>query len=332
MRLRNLTFGLAMMAGLSVPAAAQGHFTNLEAAIAAAQKDGKDILVDFTGSDWCGWCIRLRKEVFDTKAWTEAAKSLYVFVEIDFPRKKKLSAEARRYNEALSNRFGVRGYPTIFVLDSDGTAYAKTGYKRGGAKAYLRHLAQLANRKDQISPLRAKCSADDKGERLRAVEALLAKYKQWHVAHLQTRLEEQAVDLGSEHSGEYAAQLAEYFATNSNDEKYGKYLEICRKHDPEKAMSIEVETALQRKVLPLANKADWSGALDEVRTILKKAGNSKASQPAYYLAGVLAYRQHDTTACLRYLEKGVSAAPRTQLAGKMKAIVRKLRAAAGPGK
>jgi thioredoxin-related protein len=109
-----------------------------------AAKDGKDLLLDFTGSDWCSWCIKLHKEVFDLDAFKNAAPKKFVLVELDFPQdKSKLSKEVQDQNAALQKQFAIRGYPTIVLADAQGRPYAQTGYQPGGADAYVKHLDEL---------------------------------------------------------------------------------------------------------------------------------------------------------------------------------------------
>lgn len=126
----------------AAPAENLDWVTDFESAKAEAAKSGKDLLVDFTGSDWCGWCIRLRKEVFDLPAFKPASKD-FVFVELDFPHQKTLPEALKKQNEALQEKFGVTGFPTILLLDASGVPYAQTGYQPGGPEAYLKHLAEL---------------------------------------------------------------------------------------------------------------------------------------------------------------------------------------------
>jgi thiol-disulfide isomerase/thioredoxin len=105
--------------------------------------EGKDLLIDFTGSDWCGWCIRLQKEVFALEAFKRVAPKKFVLVEIDFPQGKKLPVELQQQNERLQKEFGVEGFPTILLADPQGRPYARTGYHEGGVEGYLKHLEEL---------------------------------------------------------------------------------------------------------------------------------------------------------------------------------------------
>lgn len=123
---------------------AEGWLTDFEAAKKQAAAEKKDILVDFTGSDWCGWCIKLDKEVFSTPAFK--AQKDFVLVSLDFPRRKEIPADQKARNEALMRQWGVRGFPTIILTNAKGEAYARTGYQPGGAEKYLPHLAELRKR------------------------------------------------------------------------------------------------------------------------------------------------------------------------------------------
>ena len=117
--------------------------TDYETALRKAKEENRHVLVDFTGSDWCGWCIRLNREVFSTEEFQEFAKENLVCVKIDFPRKKKLPKEVAKRNDRLQRQFGVRGYPTVFVLGADGTPLVRTGYQEGGGEEYVNHLKSL---------------------------------------------------------------------------------------------------------------------------------------------------------------------------------------------
>ena len=108
---------------------------------AAARK--VPILVDCSGSDWCGWCIRLDNEVFSKPAFREYAGKNLVLLLLDYPRAKPQSDEVKRQNRELAEQFGIEGYPTVILLDANGKELARTGYQRGGAEAYVEHLKKL---------------------------------------------------------------------------------------------------------------------------------------------------------------------------------------------
>jgi protein disulfide-isomerase len=85
-----------------------------------AKAGHKLLLLDFTGSDWCMWCRRLQAEVFSQPEFEEYAKKNLVLMKVDFPRAKPLSAELRRQNETLAQKFEIQGFPTIVILNGDG--------------------------------------------------------------------------------------------------------------------------------------------------------------------------------------------------------------------
>ncbi len=117
--------------------------TDFEKALATAKTSGKYILLDFSGSDWCGWCIRLEKEVFSQNAFKDFAEENLVCVLVDFPRAKEQTDQLKQQNLDLARKYSVRGYPTIIILSSDGKPVGKTGYLQGGPWEYARHLKKI---------------------------------------------------------------------------------------------------------------------------------------------------------------------------------------------
>jgi len=138
---------LMMLVAVAVGTAAfasEGWEMNFEKAKATAKAEGKHVLIDFSGSDWCGWCIKLDQEVFSKEEFQAYAKDNLVLVLADFPRdKSKQSDELQQQNQKLKSEFGVRGFPTVYILDSEGTTIAKTGYEAGGPVAYVEHVKKL---------------------------------------------------------------------------------------------------------------------------------------------------------------------------------------------
>ncbi|HSL89743.1 MAG TPA: thioredoxin family protein [Ignavibacteriaceae bacterium] len=114
--------------------------TNLESALQKAKKENKAVLVNFTGSDWCQWCFKLSDEVFKQKEFEDYSKKNLILVMVDFPRKIEQTNETKMYNQQLAQQFGIQGFPTILLFNSEGKAVAKTGYQPGGAENYIRHL------------------------------------------------------------------------------------------------------------------------------------------------------------------------------------------------
>ncbi len=123
--------------------ASEGWLTDFEQAKKAAAEQKRPILLDFTGSDWCGWCIKLDKEVFSQKEFKDYAKDNLVLFMADFPRGKELPPAEKQQNESLMQKYKARGFPTILLLDAAGEVIATTGYRPGGAAEYVKHLQEL---------------------------------------------------------------------------------------------------------------------------------------------------------------------------------------------
>jgi len=114
--------------------------TDFEKAKSLAKKENKAILINFTGSDWCGWCKRLQREVFRKDEFADFAEKELVLLEVDFPQYKKLSSDQRDHNIKMRDKYQVMGFPTIFIVDANGKEMLKTGYMPGGVEPYIKHL------------------------------------------------------------------------------------------------------------------------------------------------------------------------------------------------
>ena len=109
-----------------------------------AKTNHKLLFLNFTGSDWCGWCIKLDKDVFSQEQFKNFAHDNLVLVELDFPRKKSQPTEERKQNMELAQKYEVLGFPTIVVLNSDGqTVWKFDGYFPGGLEAFIAQLQKL---------------------------------------------------------------------------------------------------------------------------------------------------------------------------------------------
>lgn len=145
--MRNTTklasLALALTVSLAT-AGGDGWISDFAAAKKKAAAEKKDLLVDFTGSDWCSWCIKLNDEVFKHDAFKKGVADKYVLVEIDYPKdSSKMSEETKKQNEELKETYSIQGYPTIMLMDAQGRPFAQTGYEAGGPENYLTHLETL---------------------------------------------------------------------------------------------------------------------------------------------------------------------------------------------
>ncbi len=128
------------VAGLLIAAVAHAASwtDDYASALAKAKKEHKLLLLNFTGSDWCPWCKKIDAEVFETKQFEDFATDRLVLVTLDFPREHELNKAVADQNAALQAKFGVRGFPTIVVLNPNEKVVLKQeGYKEGGPEAFL---------------------------------------------------------------------------------------------------------------------------------------------------------------------------------------------------
>jgi thioredoxin-related protein len=132
--------------GLSVSQAQElKWYTDVKEAIKVSNKEKKPLLLFFTGSDWCGWCIRLQNEVLKTPEFGKWAKESVVLVELDYPRRTAQSDVIKKQNNELQQAFGIQGYPTVYFANATVNKEGKvnfeglgsTGYVAGGPTAWL---------------------------------------------------------------------------------------------------------------------------------------------------------------------------------------------------
>ena len=128
--------------------------TDVSKAIKISMENEKPLFFFFTGSDWCGWCIKLQKEVFFKPEFEKWAQDNITLVELDFPKRKKLDASLQKQNDELRNMFAVRGYPTGWlvipeVLDKkiNFKKLGKLGYVKGGPSAWIQVVENILKKK-----------------------------------------------------------------------------------------------------------------------------------------------------------------------------------------
>jgi len=143
---------LVVVTILALASASAGSWlTDIKTAQDQARSQNKLILVNFTGSDWSAGCIRLKNEVFSKPEFASFAGENLVLLEVDFPRQKPMSPEVRKANSKLADHYKVAGgYPSVHVLDAEGTSLGETGYLPGGPNAFVARIKSIAG--DRIQP------------------------------------------------------------------------------------------------------------------------------------------------------------------------------------
>ena len=117
--------------------------TSYDDALARAKAENKVVVADFTGSDWCIWCMKLEKEIFSQPEFEKWASKHVVLLRVDFPRNLPQSAALKKMNASLAEKYHVEGFPTIVIMDATGKEVGRTGYKRMKPSEYVAHLEKL---------------------------------------------------------------------------------------------------------------------------------------------------------------------------------------------
>ncbi len=117
--------------------------TDYAGALTQARQKKAKVFLFFTGSDWCGWCQRLDREILSTGAFQSYAAQNLILVKLDFPREIPQSDALKAQNDRLAGKYQIQGYPTVIVLDSQGKQVGQLGYQEGGPGPFIDALKGL---------------------------------------------------------------------------------------------------------------------------------------------------------------------------------------------
>ena len=172
--------GLVVVLGWAVGTAmaVEGWVTDFAKAKETAVKEKKDLLVNFTGSDWCPHCIKLRDNVFTQKGFLDTIPYKFVLVTLDFPKDDSKQSEAEKtQNQQLQEQYSVSGFPTIFMMDAQGKPFGmNVGYSNETAEEYAKNLLdQQANRvkRDELMAKAGKAKGEEKAKLIDEALSLL---------------------------------------------------------------------------------------------------------------------------------------------------------------
>ncbi len=122
---------------------AAGWTEDYAKAVAQATAENKAILLDFTGSDWCGWCMKMKSETLDAPQFTAYAQKNLVLVTVDFPHQRVLAPAVKKQNEMLNGKFHAEGFPTYVLIDKTGRElWRQTGYLASGPRAFITAMSK----------------------------------------------------------------------------------------------------------------------------------------------------------------------------------------------
>jgi thioredoxin-related protein len=271
--------------------AAAGWTSDFSAAQEQARKEGKSLLIDFTGSDWCGYCIRLHKAVFSKEEFLKAASKDFVLVEIDRPRHKKLSPTIDEQNEKLNQEFGIKGFPTIILTSPDGYPYAKTGYRPGGPAEYLKHLTEF------------RADRDSQKELLESAEKLSGAEKA------------KAYDEVINWMGKRGLQ--------GGDARLVTAIKELDPTDSTKLRSKYENAATLRTIESAVNSTgDLDAALKGLKRLLAKSPQASVAQQAYLLRAMIQMRgKNDNEAGMKSLRAAVAIDPSSEVGKQIRGFI-----------
>ena len=282
-------------------AAGEGWTHDYAAAKKQAAEEKKDLLLDFTGSDWCPPCKMLTANILSKPEFRELTKDKYVLVELDFPQDEtKVSEETRKQNEELQGKYAIEGYPTILLCDADGRPYAKTGFQQGGPEEYVKHLDELQAAK----ATRDKAFADaDKAEGPAKAKALVSALE--------------AMDLAD-------GAVAEF---------YPKVIDQIKAADPKDETGFAAKIAMKKKFAAyekelngFATKQDHDGALAFVEKSSGEFEGELKQQIVATKAMILA-RQEKFDEAIKVLDEAKAIAPDSEMAAQFDGFKEQLEAA-----
>jgi thiol-disulfide isomerase/thioredoxin len=230
----------------------------MDRALSAARSSDRYLLINFTGSNWCGWCIRLDREVFGHPHFRQEAGRDLVLVALDFPRPSNQSEEVRRRNAEWRDRLGVRGFPTVYLADAEGRPFARTGYRPGGVVRYLEHLRELIGLRRGQEQLVARAMRTEGLDRARLLGQALA------VPGIMTPEQDEILDLIREADPEDSLGLIARFGGDEGEDE-----EDAAGDDAEGGEEAEApKTPLQRDLEAVRAMIE-SGELDGVARALR---------------------------------------------------------------
>lgn len=281
------SLALAMTASFAT-AGGDGWMTDFEAAQKKAAAESKDLLVDFTGSDWCSWCIKLNKEVFSHDAFKKGVADKFVLVELDFPRDKSGISEAvQKQNAELQEKFQIKGFPTILLLDAQGRPFAQTGYQPGGPEKYVAHLDELRAKRVERDEAFAAAEKLTGMEKAKALVGALKSLPENHLGHY-AGITAQIAELDpKDETGFVAAQTRKNaMAALEKDVmaamRSGKSDEVIAKIDQfmtdNKVVGEEKQALLGMKMNPLLGAKKFDEAAKVIDELIAAAPESKAAK------------------------------------------------------
>jgi hypothetical protein len=251
--------------------------------------------MDFTGSDWCGWCVRLKEEVFSKESFKTGAPKNFVLVELDYPKKTEQPEAIKKQNKALARKYAVQGFPTILLADASGKPYARTGYKEGGAEKYLAHLDEMRANKTKMEAVFTRAETKKKAEKALVLE-----------------------------------EAIELLAANGLEKEQKVLIDQIKQLDGENKAGLKAKYENRERIGGFYNKLrqtrDADAVLKEIDAFLADAKlESRVRQEALHLKGSIHMSlKDDILTGIKFLRQALEADPNTDTAKEIKGVLKSM--------
>lgn len=264
------TFAVAQDAAQDAAHSAE-WIQNFTDAKAKAKAEKKHLLIDFTGSDWCGWCIKLDEEVFSKEAFKAEAPKNFVLVKLDYPRNKDLvTEEIQKQNAELGKKYQIQGYPTILLCDCEGRVYGATGYQEGGPEKYNTHLGDLKKQGDAFIAAMVRADAAKGVDRAKALDEALSAINEETVANHHLAVMQEICTLDADGKAglkaKHEAKVKEIAEAKELDEMRGK---------------------IEEELSPMMEAQEFDKAIARLDEMIKAPKNVSQHQLALFYKGIV---------------------------------------------
>ncbi|MCC7061389.1 MAG: thioredoxin family protein [Planctomycetes bacterium] len=244
---------------------------NFTDAKAKAKAEKKHLLIDFTGSDWCGWCIKLDEEVFSKEAFKTEAPKHFVLVKLDYPRNKDLvTEEIQKQNAELGKKYQIQGYPTILLCDCEGRVYGATGYQEGGPEKYNTHLGDMKKQGDAFVAAMVRADAAKGVDRAKALDEALSAISEETVANHHLAVMQEICTLDADGKAglksKHEAKVKEIAEAKELDEVRGK---------------------IEEELSPMMEAQEFDKAIARLDEMIKAPKNVSQHQLALFYKGIV---------------------------------------------
>lgn len=285
--------------------AAEGWLTDMDAAKKEAAEQKKDLMIEFTGSDWCPPCMQLRANVFSKPDFQKDAQKNFVLVELDYPRGKEQSKEMKAANDKLARQYGVQGFPTIVFADASGKPFG--GFVGGRSKDdVMKAMQEALKNKEALKAAEANAAKATTDEaKVAALMEVLKLAPQEYVDNFYGDVKAEIKKLDKDDKSGLKAADAKADQLKKEKKEVQDYLagKLTDKMPPAEALKVVKAYPDRDKLLPepqqellmveftsyMYSTGDVDGALPILDKVMKLAPGTEASQRAsIFKAGILA--------------------------------------------